>query len=165
MATLASFFRFGVAPRREAAGPQPAEFTREGPFQLRALPNEDLFVYTKRIDNSRLVRQTNPRDLGECWSTIGAVCALAVVLITTLAPRVAGVMAGYQIQALKQEQQRLLNESRRLEVEEEALLATERLEQVARQRNMVKPGPNQVVHLGEAAEGAVADNRAAKAAE
>ena len=31
------------------------------PFQLRALPHEDVFLYSKQIDNSRLVREADPK--------------------------------------------------------------------------------------------------------
>ena len=31
------------------------------PFQLRALPQEDVFFYCKKIDNSRLVREPDPQ--------------------------------------------------------------------------------------------------------
>ena len=112
-----------------------------------------------RIDNSRLVRQADPRATSECLSTIGMVSAIAIVLVTTFAPRVAGLIAGYQVQALKQEQQRLLNDGRTLEVEEAAMLTSERLQQLAQEQHMVSPEPGQVFHLDDASTGAVAANR------
>src|SRR2546428_4816869 len=113
--TFSTIFRkFDAA----AAEPRRAHKVRPNPYRLRALPNEDMYFYRKRIDNSRLVREDDPRQRGECWSTIGAVSALAVVLITSLAPNVAGIREGYRIQALKQEQQRLVDERLGLEVEE-----------------------------------------------
>ena len=104
MATLATILR-----KFDTASPAPrrVEPSRPNPYLLRPLPNEDIYFYTKRVDNSRLVREADPKAKTECWSTIGAVCAVAVVLITSLAPSVAGITAGYQIQALKQERQRL----------------------------------------------------------
>jgi cell division protein FtsL len=130
---------------------------RANPYQLRSLPNEDIFFHVKRIDNSRLVREADPRARAECWSTIGAVCAVAAVLITSLVPSVAGITAGYQIQALKQERQRLVDERRGLDVQEAALSGQQRLEQLARDNNMVNPKPEQIVHLNiNAAEGTVA---------
>jgi hypothetical protein len=70
------------------------------------------------------------------------------------------LLAGYQVQALKQEQQRLLNDGRTLEVEEAALLTTERLQHLAQEQRMVSPEPGQVFHLDDASAGAVAANRA-----
>ena len=155
MATLATILRkfdaTSEAPRRAVA--------QSNPYLLRPLPNEDIFFHRKRVDNSRLVREADPRAKTECFSTIGAVCALAAVLITSVAPSVAGITAGYQIQALKQERQRLLDERRGLEVDEAKLLAPERLEQLARDQRMTSPKNDQVVHLQiNASEGTVAYN-------
>jgi len=143
MATLATILRkFDTG----AAEPRRAETTRPNPYGLRALPNEDIFFHTKRVDNSRLVREADPRAKAECWSTIGAVCALAAVMITSLVPGVACITAGYQIEALKQEGQRLKNESRGLEVEEAKLVGPERLRQLAKGK-MDVPKKDQIVHL------------------
>jgi hypothetical protein len=156
MATLATILRkFETA----SAEPRRAEMARPNPYQLRALPNEDIFFHAKRVDNSHLVREPDPRAKAECWSTIGAVCALAAVLLTSLAPGVAGITAGYQIQALKQERQRLLDERRGLDVDEARLLGPERLQQLAKDQKMVSPKADQVVHLNiNASEGTVAYN-------
>ena len=99
--TLRKFDGASSEPRR-------AETARPDSYLLRALPNEDIYFHVKRVDNSRIMREPDPRAKAECWSSIGAVCAVAAVLITSLAPGVAGITAGYQIQALKQERQHLL---------------------------------------------------------
>src|SRR5262249_58752346 len=117
MATLATILRkvgqAGNLPRQVGDLPHG--------YRLRALPNEDIYFYVKRVDNSRLVREPDPRAKAECWSAIGAVCALAAVLISSLLPSAAGITAGYQIQALKQERQRLLDDRRSLEVAQASL--------------------------------------------
>lgn len=156
MATLATIIRkFDTA----SAEPGRVETARPNPYQLRALPNEDIFFHTKRVDNSRLVREADPRAKAECWSTIGAVCALAAVLITSVAPGVAGITAGYQLQTLRQERQRLLDERRGLEVAEAKLVGTERLEQLAKDQKMISPKRDQIVHLDTgASDGTVAFN-------
>ena len=139
-ATLRNFDGASSEPRR-------AETTRPNSYLLRALPNEDIFFYVKRVDNSRVVREPDPRAKAECWSSIGAVCAVAAVLITSLAPGVAGITAGYQIQALKQERQRLLDERRGLEVHEARLRGSQRLHQLAKDQNMGSPKADQMVRL------------------
>jgi cell division protein FtsL len=158
MATLATILRKLDTTRAE---PRRVEAFHPNPYQLRALPNEDIFFHRKSVDNSRLVREPDPRAKAECWSTIGVVCALAAVLITSLAPGVAGITAGYQIEALKQESQRLLNERRGLEVEEAKLVGPARLEQLARDQQMASPKADQIVNLNiKAGEGEVAFNAA-----
>ena len=61
MATLPAFLRRTELPvpgaaARAARKPVQARVERD-PFRLRALPQEDVFFYCKKIDNSRLVRE------------------------------------------------------------------------------------------------------------
>jgi hypothetical protein len=143
-AVLRKFDEDGSEPRR-------AEMAPPNSYLLRTLPNEDIFFHVKRVDNSRLVREPDPRAKAECWSSIGAVCAVAAVLITSFIPSVAGITAGYQIQALKQERQRLLDDRRGLEVQEAQLRGSQRLHQLAKDQNMVNPKPEQIVHFSPSA--------------
>jgi cell division protein FtsL len=144
MATQAAILRKFDEGRSE---PRRAETAPPNSYLLRALPNEDIFFHVKRVDNSRLVREPDPRAKAECWSSIGAVCAVAAVLITSFVPTVAGITAGYQIQALKQERQRLLDDRRSLEVQEAQLRGSQRLHQLAKDQNMINPKPEQIVHF------------------
>ena len=62
---------------------------------VRAFANEDIYFFVKRIDNSRLVRQTDPQAGGVCWKMIGSVGAAALLLIGVLLPSpAAGRRAG-----------------------------------------------------------------------
>ena len=143
MATVATFFR-----RTEiAALEQAAVQAGADPWEVRELPNEDVFFYTKRIDNSRVLRQADPKARSECWTAIGAACLAAALLSTALAPSVGSVLAGYQVQALESEHRRLTDERRVLEVREAALRSPARLEHLARERQLVQPSNGQIVHL------------------
>ena len=64
----------------EAAHNTPRCPAQRDPFQLRTLPQEDVFFYCKKIDNSRLVREADPRARGACWSAIGAAGVVLVLL-------------------------------------------------------------------------------------
>lgn len=157
MATLPAFFR-----RETTAGTQAPSGRAAGgsaprdPFQLRALPHEDVYFYCKKIDNSRLVREPDPRARGACWSAIGAACLVLALVTGVLAPNVACTLAGYRIEALRAEGQRLADERRDLELQEAELLSPQRLEVLAQGQNLVTPSPDQVVHLDNKTEGAVA---------
>jgi cell division protein FtsL len=160
MATLPKVFRSHGAP---GPGKVPEVITRPAPSrtdrdpcQLRALPFEDVIFYSKKIDNSRLVREADPKSRGACWSAIGA-CALVVGLLTgAMAPAVKVKLAGYRLEALRSEQQRLLDERKGLELEEAELLDPARLERLAKRQNLVSPSSEQVVHLEGKSDGAVA---------
>jgi len=126
------------------------------PFLLRALPQEDVFFYCKRIDNSRLVREPDPQARGACWSTIGAACVLLALLTGVLAPNVAATLAGYKLETLRAEERRLLDERRTLDLRQAELLSPARLERLAQGQNLVTPSSRQVVHLDTKPDGAVA---------
>jgi hypothetical protein len=156
MATLPTFLRKPGAPAESrAAGPIPVEEL----FCLRALPNEDVYLFSKRIDNSRVQRQPDPKSSAKCWSTIAIACIVAALFVGVLVPGVANIFTGYKVQDLKAEEQRLLTEQSVMEVDEARLLSREHLEELARSRDMRTPMPGQVMHLDPAGNGKLALNR------
>ena len=157
MATMATFFRSSstAADARQQVG---ADYD---PFELRALPNDHIFFYSKRIDNSHMVRQANPAAAQESWSAVGAVAILLMLGSSIIAPHVASVLAGYQLESLKQRSQSLVDQRRELEVREAVLLSPARLIELAVARNLGSPAVDQVVHLdGLASDVSVASARA-----
>ena len=157
MATLPAFLRRMDLPVRTETVPRRAALRAErDPFLLRALPHEDVFFYSKRIDNSRLVREADPQARGACWSAIGAASVALVLLTSLLAPSVAGTLAGYKLESLRAQEQKLLTERRVLELQEAALLRLDRLEKLARAQNLVEPRSEQIVHLEPTGDAAVA---------
>jgi hypothetical protein len=134
--------------------------TCEDMFALRGLPNDSIYFYSKRIDNSRIVRQADPNSRGQCWGAVGAAAVLLMIGASIIAPHVGSVLAGYKLESLKQERQTLLDQKRDLEVKEAGLLSPERLNELAHVRSLGTPGANQVVHLeNTASEGSFARNQ------
>jgi hypothetical protein len=120
---------------------------RRNPFELRALPQEDVFFFCKKIDNSRLEREPDPKAPRACWSAIGT-AALAVALIGgVLLPNLMSRLAGYQLEKLRAEERVLVDERHSLEWKEAELLNVNRLERLAKDRNLTPPAPGQLVHL------------------
>jgi hypothetical protein len=155
MATLATFFRRSDAVA-VTAEPRDSIRAQSDPFLLRALPNDDIYFYAKRIDNSRVVRQADPAARGECWSAVGAAAILLMLGASIIAPQAGSVLAGYKLEALKHERQSLLDQKRDLDVKEAALLSPSRLNALALARKLSSPGADQVIHLDSPAEGSVA---------
>ena len=166
MATMPAFFR-----RTEVAGfplrgdgAAPAETTRAAvsapvardQYELRPFPMEDVFFYCKKIDNSRLVREADPKAHGACLSAIGAAAAIVALLTGALVPSVANTVAGYKLESLRAEERRLIDERRVLDLEEAKLLSPDRLEKLAVKYHLVTPKADQVLHLDGKSEGAVA---------
>lgn len=138
-----------------AARPASAGAKRD-PFQLRTLPHEDVYLYCKKIDNSRLVREADPESRGKCWSAIGVACLALALLTGVLVPGAASTLAGYRIEVLRDEAHRLANEQRALELKQAELLSPQRLEKLAEKQNLVTPLSSQVVHLDSRSDSTVA---------
>ena len=161
MATLPAFFKkneadAGVPRDTDAAVRTNRMRPVRDPFQLRPLPHEHLFLYNKRIDNSRLVREPDPKSKGACWNAIGAAGVLAILVASAFAPSVATTIAGYKLEALRIEERRLLEEHRALDLQEAELLSPARLDRLAQENNLVAPSSEQVFRLEGKPQGAVA---------
>jgi len=157
MATQASSFeRFATGagwgePAAQAGRGQEADSHR-----LRPVPNEEIYFFRKAIDNSGVLRQGDPQSRARCWRWIATTAAGTMLLAALLWPNVYGMVAGYQIEALKIRQQRLIAERSELEVQEARLLSPERLEELARAQDFIDPAPTQVVHLAPQPDGSLA---------
>ena len=144
------------------AGPVPAAVRADvarferNPFELRALPHEDVFFFCKKIDNSRLVREADPRAKGTCWTVIGAASVTLMFLTLVIGPNVANTVAGYKLEALRVEAQHLADERHGFELQEAELLSPERLDKLAQGQHLVTPAASQIVHLDNRGEGKVA---------
>jgi hypothetical protein len=125
--------------------------------RLRPFANEDILMYVKRIDNSRVVRAADPAARGRCWKLIGSVVGAAVLLIGVLLPSSYGLMAGFSIQSLRQEGQRLDADQASLELREAQLLSPARIQELAREQQFVDPPPARVLYL-DGSQGSLAMN-------
>jgi hypothetical protein len=155
VATLATmysrFFERGLeaeSPRRPGGG-----------AALRAFANEDIYFFVKRIDNTRVVREADPQARGTCWKLIGSVVSAVVLLIFVLLPSAYGLLAGYQIQTLRQDAERLGTERASLELSEAKLLSPARMAELARIQEFIDPPAQKVVYLENAQAGTVAMNK------
>ena len=129
MATLTNIINLVVGARTVADDARAS--VRCDDFRLRTLPNEDVFFYIKRIDNSRVIRQADPRTKGSEWKVIGGASLAAASLVCMLLPSAWAYMAGYEVSKL-QAQYRVLNTERsRLELEEASLASAKRLQEAA----------------------------------
>jgi len=132
---------------------------RRGEEPVRPFPNEDIYFFVKRIDNTRVVREADPEARKACWQLIGSVAAAVVLLIMVLMPSAYGLLFGYQVQSLRQERQRLETEQSSLEVQESKLMSPARMEELAREQQFVDPAPQKVVYLDSRTGGSLALNK------
>jgi cell division protein FtsL len=145
MATLAAMFKRSAVAARDLG----ACWTERQPdaYTLRPLPCEDVYFYSKRIDNSRVVRQADPLASRRCLRAVSMPLAAAIAIILLMLPDALTVIAGYQVHSLERERQELMNQKALLEVEEARLVTPERLQQLARDLRLEDPDPTHVVFL------------------
>jgi uncharacterized protein HemX len=155
MATLATALDKLFENQNHRAG---TALPREESMPVRPFANEDIFFHVKRIDNSRVVRAADPQARQACWKMIGSVFAAAVLLVAVLLPGAYSLMAGFQIQALRQEAHKLANEQASLELKEAQLLSPARMQELARTQQFVDPPPQKVVYLDGQGDAQVAQN-------
>lgn len=116
-------------------------------YRLRPIPNEDIYFYSKKISNERLVRPVNhaARRKEICVMAGGFVMLLLVVALTL--PYLLNVMAGVQVQKLRAEHESLMADHEVLALREAEVMSPERMKRIARQRNMVELAPSRLHHL------------------
>lgn len=153
MATLANVYnRLFDRGFERAVNPRTSRLTLMGAqvedaTRVRVFANEDIYFFVKRIDNSGVIREADPAARGTCWKLIGSVVAAVVMLVGVLLPSAYSLLAGYQIQSLHQEQQRLAAEQATLELKEATLLSPERMQELARTQQFIDPPAQKVVYL------------------
>jgi len=159
MATLDMLFRKPVLADAAEDGAAQFESMRGGTrYYLRALPNEDVYLHSKTIDNSKVVRAPQPAAKGE-WSMIAMAGVAAILFMGLMTPRVANIFAGYRLESLKQESQRLADEQRELNLVESRLNREENLAAMAARGDLRPAAPGQIVHLEPKADTKLALNR------
>jgi hypothetical protein len=148
MATLATFFdRFMAAKSTDTVSPRARVLEPEDTFEVPSFPNDDVYFYVKRIANTGVVREADPAARKACWRMIGYSFLLATLVISLLLPTLYQLMAGYRVEALRQERERLELNRAALELQESRLVSPARLEELARIQRFVDPAPDSVVYL------------------
>lgn len=131
----------------DQAAPRTRVLEQEDPFEVPAFPNEDVYFYIKRINNAHVLREADPAARRTCWKLIGSSLAIAALVIGLLLPGLYGLVAGYRLEALRQEQNRLMLDRATLEYQESKLLDPARLEELAKMQSFVDPDLSKVVYL------------------
>jgi cell division protein FtsL len=146
MASLATFVNRFVGVRDLVEGP-PAVWTRTEAPRLRPIANEDVYLFVKRIDNTNVIRAIDPLALRARSKTMATGFIAAMLVIAGLVPSAYNTMAGFTLQHLRGEQNKLRQEKAQLELREAQLSSLDRLTQLAKHLNMTEPQPQQVETL------------------
>jgi hypothetical protein len=129
------------AAGKEAAA---AERQAECDARLRTLPREEIFLYVKPIDNSRVPCVAHRGEVMSWVMTAVVVVLGAMALTAAILPSMSSLTTSHRLESLKQERAELLNELRELRSQEAGLRSAEQLEQYAGER-FVAPAPKSLV--------------------
>lgn len=146
MASLATFVNRFIGIRELAEAP-PAVWTRTEAPRLRPIANEDVYLFVKRIDNSAVVRAADPVARRARTRTVATGFVAAMLVIAGLVPAAYNTMAGFTLQSLRQEQEKLKQQDAQLDLDQAKLLSYDRLKELAKSLKMVDPAPQQVQYL------------------
>ena len=105
------------------------------------------FYFQKTIDNSRLVKVTDPQRRREIRIFSAAVAALFMVMMFYAWQHFSSIEYGYRIEAQKAERERLVEVNRTLTLEAASLRDPGRIDALARKMGLESTQPGQVIRL------------------
>jgi len=103
--------------------------------------------FEKNIDNSRLVKVSDPRRSREMMMFAGALSVLFMLVMVYAWQHFRAIEYGYRIEAIKAERDSLVETNRALRLEEASLRDPERIDALARHMGMQSPMPGQVQRI------------------
>ncbi|HZS28931.1 MAG TPA: cell division protein FtsL [Candidatus Angelobacter sp.] len=113
------------------------------------------FYFQKTIDNSRLVKISDPKRRREIRMFSACVAALFVMTLVYAWQHFRSIEYGYKIEAQKAEHERLVEMNRTLKLEAASLRDPGRIDTLARQMGLESPEPGQVIQMNPDETGAV----------
>ena len=116
----------------------------------RRLPNRGAtpeIHFAKRIDNSRLVRVSDPRRKREMIMFAAALAVLFLLVMVYAWQHFRAIEYGYRIENLHAQRDSLVEMNRALRVEEASLRNPERIDLLARQMGLAAPQAGQVMRM------------------
>jgi cell division protein FtsL len=105
------------------------------------------FYFQKTIDNSRLVKISDPRRRREIRMFSASVAALFLLMMFYAWQHFSSIEYGYRIEAQKSERERLVEMNRALKLEAASLRDPGRIDTLARQMGLESPEPGQVIRM------------------
>lgn len=130
-----------------------------GRYHLRPMPNEDIHVFVKKIDNTRVVREQDPKANASAWKAISVACLFALIVVGLIVPIANSYLAGYTVAEIEKQNSQLAAQVARYSVRESELTSLEALARAAKNQKFIDPTPESMVVLNDTRTGTVALNR------
>ncbi len=146
MATQALAEIFGMAREADSSTANNSNNSARWMSEQRARrgPTPEVF-FTKRIDNSRLVKAQCPHRVREMRSFASAMVMLFALVMFYGWQHYQSIQSGYRVETEKQQLSQLQEQNRELRLNEAQLSDPARIDRMARQMGLEQPAPGQVV--------------------
>ena len=105
------------------------------------------FYFQKTIDNSRLIKISDPQRRREIRMFSACVAALFLLVMFYAWQHFRSIEYGYRIEAQKAERERLVEQNRALKLEAASLRDPGRIDTLARQMGLESPEPGQMIQM------------------
>ena len=77
-------------------------------YHLRSLPGEEIHLYVKNIDNTKIIRVVDKKDWATSISVTGAALVCSLVVSAMVGPSCYGMLASRRMEFLREERARLV---------------------------------------------------------
>lgn len=146
MATQALSEMFGIARDAGSAAARSSRHESRWVAEQRARrgPTPEVF-FTRRMDNSRLVKAQCPVRRREMRSFAGAMVMLFALVMFYGWQHYLSIQSGYHVESEKQQVSQLQEQNRELRLSEAQLSDPTRIDRLARGMGLEQPAPGQVV--------------------
>lgn len=115
------------------------------PQRRRAVPTPE-FYFTRHIDNSRLVKASDPVRVREMRLFTAAMGVLLSLIMVYGLQHFYAIESSYRVEQEKQTLNQLREENRQLRLAQAELTQPGRIDTMARQLGLAQPQPGQVIH-------------------
>lgn len=123
------------------------EILAQQPARRRGIATPE-FLFAKHLDNSRLVKASDPVRVREMRVFAAALTVLFSLIMIYGLQHFSAIESSYHVEAQKQVRDQLKEENRQLRLTEAQLTQPSRIDGMARQLGLAEPQPGQVVHPG-----------------
>jgi cell division protein FtsL len=114
-------------------------------MQLRRRVRMPEYYFTKHLDNTRLVKASDPVRVREMRVFSAAVAVLFSLIMIYGLQHFYAIESSYQVESEKQTLDQLREQNRQLHLSEAELTQPGRIDQMARQIGLAEPQPGQVI--------------------
>jgi cell division protein FtsL len=122
-----------------------AELLAQQPTRRRRVRTPE-FYFARHIDNSRLVKASDPVRVREMRLFSGAIAVLFSLVMVYGMQHFYAIEGSYQVEQEKQTLDQLREENRQLRLSQAELTQPARIDMMARQLGLAAPQPGQVIH-------------------